>query len=353
MKRKSTYKNANDEASRHELQRWKSSQTELVPSEPPPSVYAILAESDFAWSDDSWDPMTTEWVSLASTETLAKRLISRRACGSSPRSSSGRTTHDYREVPLTSDCVSWREVSSVFVVFETIYESITHYNDMHGRAHVSYRDDASGTPLHAFIDEPTALAAADSLSMKYRKESPRKKSPFFCYSDRDDENESEASACPFVSAGQLAELSSLEPAEFYTAFRKFSDNDFSQYREGWFQSPRQQLAYERLSDFFDRRRKFEKDVENARDDSSFNWDDIIEQAKSDPLCGEMWKNYTAEELRNVEFVWERLRMDLREQPEESKRFDDLAREIWNLMDRVVLFKVVRMSIDDHLAINPH
>jgi hypothetical protein len=67
----------------------------------------------------------------------------------------------------------------------------------------------------------------------------------------------------------------------------------------------------------------------------------------------MWDNCSAEELKNVEFVRERLRMDLREQPEESKRFDDLAREIWNLMDRVVLFKVVRMSIDDHLAINPH
>jgi len=229
-------------------------------------------------------------------------------------------------------------VDSVFVVFETVYESHKHYGDEQGRIHDTYRTDNSGTPLYVYEEREKAFEKAQELERYYREDCPRKRNPFrMHYHDLDDETES-----PPISERQLAELSSLGRSEFLTAecLAAFGFDTYSLAGK----TPRQKAARERLPACYYRR-----DWEEEQAIELFN---NIDSAKLDPLCGSKWLKFSPEQLKNASFVYEQLHLDCKEQPEETKMLDDLARDLWRLMDRVVLFKVVRMNLDDVTAINP-
>lgn len=260
-------------------------------------VFMILAESHFSWSDESWDPMQREFLSLFSCEEYAKEAVRLNAVPNAfDASKEYPRICSVIPVPLGNDTGILNSQHSMYIVFVTYYLSNWSYSQR--RVHDSYRSDNTGWPLVALDTESKANAFKNMLERHYRNNSPI--SPIVEYEyDEGDRRP------PWHYCQSIEELTSSN-----------------------------EISLEDVKDVWNW--KSERQVEVQKE-----WEKYYSNYRKMP--GE-------ERVKNKTVLDQFVR---RKQPNEDEiqAREQKVRELWQQLDRAVLFKTIKFRIDD-LVLEP-
>ena len=138
------------------------------------TVIAVEAQSNFCWSDDSWDPMDHEVVAIYRNEREFRIAESQNTIPIGTTYRAQGRQFDLIEIPK----IGHQHSQILHVVFKTCYKGIESYHDYAGRIHDSYRVDSTGYPLAAFTELSSAIAYRDELNDELRIKKPRMQEPF-------------------------------------------------------------------------------------------------------------------------------------------------------------------------------
>lgn len=137
-------------------------------------LIAVEAQSNFCWSDDSWDPMDEEVVAIYRSESEFRSAESQNAIPIGTTYRAERRQFNLIEVPIVGDVNS----DMFHIVFEAKYHGISHYSDREGRIHDTYRIDSTGIPITAHSDKVAAKQHKKQLDEELRVTKPRSIFPY-------------------------------------------------------------------------------------------------------------------------------------------------------------------------------